>query len=204
MGTLKTGDLVRARVLGFLPGRKAVLDVQGESLVAWSDLPLVRGEVVTAVVESEGGYTRLRLVDDVDPAADGVLAETLSRSGIAADELDLFIARTANELGLRLDGSLIREVRRYLQATEKDLETGIVPLRRLKPLVLNFAAARSRDLPASPRVLMAVAAIGIEGFETIMSVIVLTIAISVYAHGISATPLSRRYGESIRDSNQVD
>jgi NhaP-type Na+/H+ or K+/H+ antiporter len=44
--------------------------------------------------------------------------------------------------------------------------------------------------------LMAVAAIGVEGHERIMSVIVLTVAISVYAHGISATPLSRRYGKS--------
>jgi NhaP-type Na+/H+ or K+/H+ antiporter len=44
--------------------------------------------------------------------------------------------------------------------------------------------------------LMAVAAIGVEGNEQVMSVIVLTIAISVYAHGISATPLSERYGRS--------
>jgi len=44
--------------------------------------------------------------------------------------------------------------------------------------------------------LMAVAAIGFEGHEQVMSVIVLTVAISVYAHGISATPLSRRYGRS--------
>jgi NhaP-type Na+/H+ or K+/H+ antiporter len=44
--------------------------------------------------------------------------------------------------------------------------------------------------------LMAVAAIGIEGYERIMSVIVLTIMLSVYAHGISATPLSKRYGAS--------
>ncbi len=44
--------------------------------------------------------------------------------------------------------------------------------------------------------LMAIAAIGIAGHEQIMSVIVLTIAISVYAHGISATPLSRLYGKS--------
>ena len=43
--------------------------------------------------------------------------------------------------------------------------------------------------------LMAVAAIGVEGNEQVMSVIVLTIAISVYAHGISATPLSERYGK---------
>jgi NhaP-type Na+/H+ or K+/H+ antiporter len=47
--------------------------------------------------------------------------------------------------------------------------------------------------------LMAVAAIGLEGYETVMSVIVLTIAISVYAHGISAIPLSRRYGASTND-----
>jgi NhaP-type Na+/H+ or K+/H+ antiporter len=44
--------------------------------------------------------------------------------------------------------------------------------------------------------LMAVAAIGFQGYEQVMSVIVLTVAISVYAHGISATPLSRRYGNS--------
>lgn len=44
--------------------------------------------------------------------------------------------------------------------------------------------------------LMAVAAIGFAGYEQIMSVIVLTILISVYAHGISALPLSRRYGAS--------
>ena len=44
--------------------------------------------------------------------------------------------------------------------------------------------------------LMAVAAIGIAGYERIMSVIVLTILISVFAHGISALPLSRLYGAS--------
>lgn len=44
--------------------------------------------------------------------------------------------------------------------------------------------------------LMAVAAIGQEGNERVMSVIVLTIMISVYAHGVSATPLSERYGAS--------
>ena len=44
--------------------------------------------------------------------------------------------------------------------------------------------------------LMALAAIGFVGYEQIMSVIVLTVAISVYAHGISAVPLSRRYGAS--------
>jgi NhaP-type Na+/H+ or K+/H+ antiporter len=46
--------------------------------------------------------------------------------------------------------------------------------------------------------LMAVAAIGFGGYEQVMSVIVLTIMISVFAHGISAVPLSRRYGKSTR------
>jgi NhaP-type Na+/H+ or K+/H+ antiporter len=44
--------------------------------------------------------------------------------------------------------------------------------------------------------LMAVAVIGFAGYERIMSVIVLTVTISVYAHGISALPLSRLYGAS--------
>ncbi len=44
--------------------------------------------------------------------------------------------------------------------------------------------------------LMAISAIGFVGFEQIMSVIVLTVTISVYAHGISALPLSRLYGAS--------
>ena len=44
--------------------------------------------------------------------------------------------------------------------------------------------------------LMALAAIGFVGYEQIMSVIVLTVTISVYAHGVSAVPLSRRYGAS--------
>jgi NhaP-type Na+/H+ or K+/H+ antiporter len=44
--------------------------------------------------------------------------------------------------------------------------------------------------------LMAVAAIGVEGHERVMSVIVLTIMISVIAHGFSAVPLSKRYGNS--------
>jgi len=44
--------------------------------------------------------------------------------------------------------------------------------------------------------LMAIAAIGFAGHEQVMSIIVLTVAISVYAHGISAVPLSRLYGKS--------
>ena len=45
--------------------------------------------------------------------------------------------------------------------------------------------------------LMAIAAIGFVGYEQVMSVIVLTVMISVFAHGVSAVPLSLRYGRSV-------
>ena len=44
--------------------------------------------------------------------------------------------------------------------------------------------------------LMALSAIGFAGHEQIMSVIALTVTLSVFAHGISAVPLSRLYGKS--------
>lgn len=42
--------------------------------------------------------------------------------------------------------------------------------------------------------LMAIGSIGLAGYEQVMSVIVLTVVVSVYAHGVSAAPLSERYG----------
>ncbi len=53
-----------------------------------------------------------------------------------------------------------------------------------------------RGIASTLYLLMAIAAIGVTGYERVMSVIVLTISISVYAHGISAVPLSRRYGRN--------
>ena len=53
-----------------------------------------------------------------------------------------------------------------------------------------------RGIASTLYLLMAIAAIGVTGYEQVMSVIVLTIAISVYAHGISAVPFSRRYGRN--------
>ncbi len=53
-----------------------------------------------------------------------------------------------------------------------------------------------RGIASTLYLLMAIAAIGVTGHERVMAVIVLTIAISVYAHGISAVPFSRRYGQS--------
>ncbi len=44
--------------------------------------------------------------------------------------------------------------------------------------------------------LMVVGAIGVAGNERVLSVIVLTVMISVVAHGVSAVPLSKLYGRS--------
>ncbi len=38
--------------------------------------------------------------------------------------------------------------------------------------------------------------LGVEGYERVLSVVVLTVLLSVYLHGVSAVPLSRRYGYS--------
>ena len=43
--------------------------------------------------------------------------------------------------------------------------------------------------------LLVVAELGIAGYETILSVIVLTVLLSVFLHGVSAVPLSNRYGQ---------
>ncbi len=44
--------------------------------------------------------------------------------------------------------------------------------------------------------LLVVGAIGVAGNERVLSVIVLTVMISVVAHGVSAVPLSKLYGRS--------
>ena len=43
--------------------------------------------------------------------------------------------------------------------------------------------------------LLVVAELGIKGYETILSVIVLTVLLSVFLHGVSAVPFSNRYGQ---------
>jgi NhaP-type Na+/H+ or K+/H+ antiporter len=42
--------------------------------------------------------------------------------------------------------------------------------------------------------LMAVGTLGVKGHEQMLSVIILTVLISIFVHGISAVPLSKMYG----------
>jgi len=41
--------------------------------------------------------------------------------------------------------------------------------------------------------------LGFDGYERILSVIVLTVLLSVFLHGATAVPLSRRYAARTRD-----
>lgn len=155
MANLREGEVVQARILAFLPGRRVVLDVAGETLLAWSRLPLVRGRVVSAVVESAGGGIRLRVLDEDTPQRTDALGETLARSGIRWDDLDLLITEAAIAFGLPVEERLLGETREHLRERNRTLETGAVPLLKLKREILSLLAARSRGLPATPRALAA-------------------------------------------------
>jgi len=49
--------------------------------------------------------------------------------------------------------------------------------------------------------LLVVNMLGVEGYERVLAVIVLTVLLSVFAHGVSALPLSDRYGKGIEKVN---
>ncbi len=80
---------------------------------------------------------------------------------------------------------------------------------RMLPVAISLIGARldwrsiafigwfgPRGIASVLYMLMALSAIGFAGHEQIMSVIALTVTLSVFAHGVSAVPLSRIYGRS--------
>lgn len=62
------------------------------------------------------------------------------------------------------------------------------------PTIAFIAWFGPRGIASVLYLLLAVATLGFAGYEQLMSVIVLTVIISVYAHGISAMPFARLYG----------
>ncbi|MFH1278956.1 MAG: hypothetical protein ABIK65_11345 [Candidatus Eisenbacteria bacterium] len=151
MKNLKPGDRVRARVLGFLPGRKALLDLEGRTVVAWTDLPLAIGRVVTAVLEDSGEGPMLRVRD----GEGGGKKSGGAGSGPSTETLESLIASTAAEFGLRREEAPPREVIRALRETIPALEKEPVPLLRLRDEIATLLAARVRGLPSSRRALAA-------------------------------------------------
>ena len=71
--------------------------------------------------------------------------------------------------------------------------TGIL----VSPLGFNFFHMEPRSIASVLYLLLVVNILGIEGYERILSVIVLTVLISVFVHGISALPLSNKFGNSV-------
>jgi len=151
MSELRSGRVVEATVTGFLPGRRVVLDVDGETLLAWSNLPLVRGAVIRASVEPAGAGLRLRLVEERRALETGGTHLALSPQGTASDELDVVIAKTAEDLGLLLDERLVFEVKDGLRILETRLEREPVPLRRLSGEIRSLLMLRTRGLAPSVR-----------------------------------------------------
>ena len=85
---------------------------------------------------------------------------------------------------------------------------------RMLPVAISLAGSRldwptvfflgwfgPRGIASVLYLLLVANLLGIEGYERILAVIVLTVLLSVFLHGLSAVPLARRYGES---SDRVD
>ena len=135
---LKEGQDVRARVVGFLPGRKVVLEVNGEVLLAVSNVPLVRGMMIRAIVERQGHMMRLRILDEEQEAAD----ET---------DLEAFIHKTARMLHLQDEPALFGKICKQLQQAIPELQSGPVEWSEIQSWVRDILEAQVRGLPGTPQ-----------------------------------------------------
>ncbi len=98
MKNLKIGDKVRAKVFGFSRPAKPFFDLEGQTVVAWTDLPLAIGRVVTAVVEDSDEGRRLRVRGP--GGRSGEESGSSVSSGHSVETLETMIAVTAAEFGL--------------------------------------------------------------------------------------------------------
>jgi len=105
--------------------------------------------------------------------------------------------------------AIVPAVAPYWGTTELVYALASLTLLRMIPVAISLLGAKldwqtiafigwfgPRGIASVLYLLMALAALGFEGYERVMSVVVLTVMISVYAHGITAMPLSRRYGRT--------
>ncbi len=97
----------------------------------------------------------------------------------------------------------------YWRLTEVIYALASLTVIRMIPVAMCLAGAKldwrsiafigwfgPRGIASVLYLLMVVGAIGVAGNERVLSVIVLTVMISVVAHGVSAVPLSKLYGRS--------
>lgn len=158
MGSLKRwkeGTVLQAAVLGFLPGKRVLLDVQGETCIAWSDLPLVRGRLIPVLVEREGEGTRLRVVGEEEETRRFGWGDEKSPAGgrpDPADDLDRLIARSARRSGVTLTGPSRETVRKEaIDLLHRRFPEGIVPMDEWERTVGAVLIARAKGIEPSRR-----------------------------------------------------
>lgn len=153
MRLYKDGAILHATVAGFLPDRKVLLEVDGETLIAYSNLPLVRGRVIMAKVESAGDGFRLRVIDSTDSSA---ADRPENGGGTEVDRLDRMITECAHRCGLKVTPGLFNEIRTQIGMVNEGLRTGTVPLAELQRDIFRLTAAVAHGLVPTPRALTAV------------------------------------------------
>ncbi len=142
----KEGTTVSAEVLGFLPYRRVVLDVNGKTYVACSDLPLVRGERITATARSQAGKIVLKIAGRGEGAG-----PKGPRARAECDDLDTMIDEAIRRARLAGRDGLRREARRRLLERRRHYPDGVIPLDLWIREVNAAVAAAARGLePGTP------------------------------------------------------
>jgi len=138
MAALQDGEIRDARVVGFLPARRVVLELSGQLFVAWTNLPLVRDSRVRVRIEAHGHGLRLRVVDE---------SSAPKRPNV--DDLDALIERIGSRLGIAVDPTLTVSIVEQIKALHAPLREGFTSLDALEDLVHDALRAHARNLEPS-------------------------------------------------------
>lgn len=156
MNLWKDGAMLQAAVLGFLPGKRVLLDINGDTYIAWSNLPLVRGKIISVVVDCGGGATRLRIVGEesfqpLQRTGAGSSSHLLPGSSEGPDDLDRLVALSARTVGVKLDDHLRNVIREEALAIVRQFPGGVVPFDQWKREIDAIVIARGKGIVPSRR-----------------------------------------------------
>ncbi len=150
MRALEPGREYPATVAGFLPGRRVILDIGGDTYLAWTDLPLIRGSRIRTRAERAKGGICLKLLDQEDHSGD---RDHSSHAG--ADELDRLIEAVATEGGRKPAAEVVNQIRYCLRWADSRLDNEAVPLTKIEKTVHTVVTLFQRRVPVRPRTLRA-------------------------------------------------
>ncbi len=138
MSELHAGEVRDARVVGFLPGRRVVLEMAEALYVAWTNLPLVRDSRVRVRVEPGNGAMRLRVV-----------GEGAEATPSASSDLHDMVAGVGRRIGIAVDTTLAQTIVEQLKTLHAPLREGYAPLDELEEWVRDALRAHARHLEPS-------------------------------------------------------